>query len=85
MLMTVPAPGAESIVTWPPALATRSMMETRSPRRSVGTVSTANPAPVSPTSTWMPSPASPRTASQRRTSPSPACWRLLTIACTAAE
>src|SRR5690606_38164956 len=79
---TVPSPSAVSMTAAPPTLATRSRIDTRTPSRSVGTASGSKPQPSSPTSTTMSSPP-PRTTAQRRAGP--ACCRLFTIACTAAE
>ena len=45
ILMSVPWPSADSISTTPPALATRSRIDTRSPSRSVGTVRVSKPDP----------------------------------------
>ena len=80
----VPEPGAEVISAWPPALDMRSRIETRTPSRSVGTVASSNPAPSSPTSTWMAPRGIPFTSTQRATS-CPACCRLFTMPWTAAE
>ncbi|GAB7302504.1 hypothetical protein MAFF212519_03540 [Clavibacter michiganensis] len=83
----VPSPGAESMVTSPPACATRSLMDTRSPRRSVGMRRWSNPTPSSTTSIATPSSPWPEMTSVRVmvSAEVPACWRLFIIACTAAE